>query len=88
MTPHNASAPRESKVSNIYSWVADYTETKDDKPESPERPHCTPSLQDFIQTTGVATRGWLLQQEDEREGEEKWGWGRLREEPEGDLVGR
>ena len=84
-------------MSNTYSWVADYTRAKDDKPELPERPHCIPSfftpkgatvLQDFIQATGVATRGWLLQRADEREGEEERGWGRLREEPEGDLVGK
>ena len=43
-------------------------------------------LQDFIRTTRVATRGWLLQRTDEGEGEDEWGWGRLREEPEGSLV--
>ena len=45
-------------------------------------------LQDFAQTTGVATRGWPLQRAEEREGEEERGWGRLKEEPKGDLVGR
>ena len=35
-------------------------------------------LQDFIQTTGVATRGWLLQRADEREEAEELGRGRLR----------
>ena len=43
-------------------------------------------LQDFIRTTRVATRGWLLQRTDEGEGEDEWGWGRLREEPEGGPV--
>ena len=37
-------------------------------------------LDDFIQQTGVATRRWLLQEDDEREGEDEWGWGSLREQ--------
>ena len=45
-------------------------------------------LQDFIQRTGVVTRGWLLQRADEKEGEGEWGWGGLREGPEGDSVER
>ena len=43
-------------------------------------------LHDFIQTTWVATRGWLLQRADERGGG-RAGWGRLREEPEGRSCG-
>ena len=46
------------------------------------------ALQDFIQRTGVATRQWLLQRTDEREGGDEWGWGRLREGPEEDSVER
>ena len=34
-------------------------------------------MQDFIKTTGVAARGWLLGR-DEREGGDEWGWGRLK----------
>ena len=49
----------------------------------PVHPGGVTVLQDFIQRTGVETRGWLLQQTDEREGGDEWGWGRLREEPEG-----
>ena len=35
-------------------------------------------LQDFIRTTRVATRGWILQRTDEEEGEDEWGWGSVR----------
>ena len=44
MTQHNSNALRDSKVSNTYSWVVDYTKTEDNKPELPERPHCMPSF--------------------------------------------
>ena len=54
-----------------------YTITKDDKPGSPERPHCTRKgttiLQGFTQMTKIATRRWLLQGEDWREKEDEWG---------------
>ena len=40
--------------------------------------------QEFIQTTKVATRRWLLQDSGGREGEGEWGWGGLREETERD----
>ena len=39
---------------------------------------------DFIQQTGVATRGWLLQGVSIQEEEDEWGWGSLREEREAD----
>ena len=45
-------------------------------------------LQDSIQRAGVATRGWLLQRAGGRVGGDEWGWGRLREGPEGDRVER
>ena len=32
-------------------------------------------LQGLVQTTKVATRGWLLQGADERDKENEWGWG-------------
>ena len=51
-------------------------------------PRGVTALQDFIQRTGVATRQWLLQRTDEREGGNEWEWGRLREEPEEDSVER
>ena len=51
-------------------------------------PRGVTALQDFIQRTRVATRQWLLQRTDEREGGDEWGWGRLREDPEDDGVGR
>ena len=51
-------------------------------------PRGVTALQDFIQRTGVATRQWLLQRTDGREGGDEWGWGRLREDPEEYSVGR
>src|SRR5258706_12636198 len=37
------------------------------------------ALIDFIQETGIATRKWLLQGGSNREEEDNWGWGSLRE---------
>ena len=37
----------------------------------------TTMLQDFIRSTKVATRGWLLQRGSEDERDDVWGWGRL-----------
>ena len=44
----------------------------------------TAALIDFIQETGVATRKWLLQGTREKEEEDSWGWGSLREVQERD----
>ena len=37
----------------------------------------TTTLQDFIRSRKVATRGWLLQRGSEDERDDMWGWGRL-----------
>ena len=74
MTPHNASALSEPKVSNTYSWFADYTKSKDDKPELPERHTALPpfhsegsgNVAELHPDGRVAIRGWLLQRADER----------------------
>ena len=72
-------------MSNTYSWVADYIYQDKRREAGITRETTlhsllfTPTmLQDFTQTTGVATRGWPLQRAEEREGEKERGWGRLR----------
>ena len=44
----------------------------------------TTMLQDFIRSTKVATRGWLLQGGSKGDGDDEWGWGRLGEGTAGD----
>ena len=41
-------------------------------------------LQDFIPSTKIATRGWLLQGGSENDKDDEWGWGGLRESAAGD----
>ena len=66
---------------------------KEKQQESPERQLCTPllftskgttMLQNFIQSTKVAIRKWLLQGGSENDRGDEWGWGRLGESAAGD----
>ena len=45
--------------------------------DPPLAPNRTTMLQNFIRSTKVATRGWLLQRGGEDERDDMWGWGRL-----------
>ena len=48
-------------------------------------PKRTTMLQDFIQSTTVATREWFLQgDESDHDKDDEWGWGSLREDVTGD----